>query len=67
MHGSVRELEANMEQLSLSQQYANRGIYLLCKVRLSTCLGTFKMFMRHNASHQHLYCNLSLARTRTNA
>jgi hypothetical protein len=22
-----------MEQLSLSQQYANRGIYLLCKVQ----------------------------------
>ena len=34
MHGSVRELEANMEQLSLSQQYANRGIYLLCKVQM---------------------------------
>lgn len=32
MHGTVRELEANMEQLSLSQQYANRGIYILCKV-----------------------------------
>lgn len=33
MHGTVRELESNMEQLSLSQQYANRGIYLLCKVQ----------------------------------
>ena len=33
MHGAVRELEANMEQMSLSQQYANRGIYILCKAR----------------------------------
>mmetsp|Transcript_19265 Transcript_19265/g.58167 ORF Transcript_19265/g.58167 Transcript_19265/m.58167 type:complete len:398 (-) Transcript_19265:313-1506(-) len=32
MHGAVRELEANMDQLSVSQQYANHGIYVLCKV-----------------------------------
>ena len=32
MHGAVRELEAGLEEISLSQQYANRGIYLLCKV-----------------------------------
>lgn len=34
MHGAVRELEANMDQLSVSQQYANHGIYVLCKVHL---------------------------------
>jgi hypothetical protein len=44
MHGSVRELEANMEQLSLSQQYANRGIYLLCKV---PCCRPVCGFARH--------------------
>ena len=32
MHGAVRELEAGLEEISLSQQYANRGIYILCKV-----------------------------------
>lgn len=32
MHESVRELDGNMSQLSTSQQYANRGIYVLCKV-----------------------------------
>ncbi len=34
MHGTVRELESNMDQLSVSQQYANHGIYVLCKVLL---------------------------------
>ena len=34
MHGTVRELETNMDQLSVSQQYANHGIYVLCKVPL---------------------------------
>ena len=32
MHGAVREVEAGLEEISLSQQYANRGIYILCKV-----------------------------------
>lgn len=32
MHGTVRELDGSMNHLSISQQYANRGIYVLCKV-----------------------------------
>lgn len=31
MHNSVRELEGNLEDISLNQQYANDGIYLLCR------------------------------------
>jgi hypothetical protein len=32
MHASLRELEDNLSQISASQAYANRGIYILCKV-----------------------------------
>lgn len=31
VHNCVRELEGNLEDLSLNQQYANDGIYLLCR------------------------------------
>ena len=31
VHSSVRELEGNLEEISLNQQYANDGIYLLCR------------------------------------
>ena len=31
VHTSVKELETNLEDLSSSQQYANEGIYLLCR------------------------------------
>lgn len=33
IHCAVRDLEAGLEDISLSQQYSNRGIYILCKVR----------------------------------
>ena len=32
VHSAVRELESGMEQIASSQQFANRGIYILCKV-----------------------------------
>ncbi|KAK9840804.1 hypothetical protein WJX81_005840 [Elliptochloris bilobata] len=32
VHNCVRELEGNLEDISLNQQYANDGIYLLCRV-----------------------------------
>jgi hypothetical protein len=37
MHCAVRELEAGLEDISLSQQYSNRGIYILCKVSPVLC------------------------------
>lgn len=38
MHSSVKELEGNLEDISLNQQYANEGIYLLCRhgIQVST-------------------------------
>ncbi|CAL5228557.1 g11713 [Coccomyxa viridis] len=32
VHASVREMEGNLENMALSQQNANEGIFLLCKV-----------------------------------
>ncbi len=31
VHASVREMEGNLENMALSQQNANEGIFLLCK------------------------------------
>lgn len=31
VHASVKDLEGNLGDLSLQQQYANDGIYLLCR------------------------------------
>ena len=31
VHASVRELEGSMENMTLNQQYANEGIFILCK------------------------------------
>ena len=31
VHSSVKELEGSLGDISLKQQYANEGIYLLCR------------------------------------
>ena len=31
VHDSVRLIEGNMESLTINQQYATEGVYILCK------------------------------------
>lgn len=43
VHSSVKELENNLDDIATKQQYANEGIYLLCR-RASLCMLFFFRF-----------------------
>lgn len=38
MHSSVKELEGSIDHIRADQQYANTGIYLLCRSATLLCI-----------------------------
>ena len=39
MHIAVKDLEVNMESMAQRQDYANDGIYVLCRSAIMLCFG----------------------------